>query len=70
MPLSARNQFAGTVTRIKKGVVTAEVIVALAGGQEIASVITLESAENLGLKKGSKVKAIIKSTDVMIAVDP
>jgi molybdopterin-binding protein len=69
MPLSARNQLAGTVLSVKKGVVTAEVIVRLAGGEELASVITLESVKNLGLKKGSKVKAIIKSTDVMIAND-
>jgi molybdate transport system regulatory protein len=66
MPLSARNQLAGTVTRVKKGVVTAEVIVRLDGGEELASVITLESVKNLGLKKGAKVKAVIKSTDVMI----
>ena len=69
MPLSARNQLAGTVLSVKKGVVTAEVIVRLAGGEELASVITLTSVKNLGLKKGSKVKAIIKSTDVMIAND-
>jgi molybdate transport system regulatory protein len=69
MPLSARNQLAGTVLSVKKGVVTAEVIVRLDGGEELASVITLESVKNLGLKKGSKVKAIIKSTDVMIAND-
>jgi len=69
MPLSARNQLAGTVTRIKRGVVTAEVIVSIAGGHEIASVITLASVKSLGLKKGSRVKAVVKSTDVMILVD-
>jgi molybdopterin-binding protein len=69
MPLSARNQLTGTVTQIKKGVVTAEVIVRLAGGEELVSVITLGSVKSLGLKKGARVKAVIKSTDVMIAVD-
>lgn len=69
MRLSARNQLAGTVVSVKKGVVTAEVVVRLAGGEEIVSVITLSSATGLGLKKGSKVKAIVKSTEVMIAVD-
>lgn len=69
MRLSARNQLAGTVVSVKKGVVTAEVIVRLAGGQELVSVITLSSVTSLGLKKGSKVKAIVKSTEVMIAVD-
>lgn len=69
MRLSARNQLAGTVVSLTKGVVTAEVVVRLAGGAEVVSVITLESARSLGLKKGSKVKAVVKSTDVMIAVD-
>jgi len=67
--LSARNQLAGTVVSVKKGVVTAEVVVRLAGGDEIVSVITLGSVNSLGLKKGAKVKAIVKSTEVMIAVD-
>jgi molybdopterin-binding protein len=69
MRLSARNQLAGTVVSVRKGVVTAEVVVRLAGGAEVVSVITLESAKRFALKKGSKVKAIVKSTDVMIAVD-
>jgi molybdopterin-binding protein len=69
MRLSARNQLAGTVVGVKKGVVTAEVVVRLAGGDEIVSVITLSSVNSLGLKKGAKVKAIVKSTEVMIAVD-
>jgi molybdopterin-binding protein len=69
MQLSARNQIPGTVVRIKKGIVTAEVIVRIAGGQEIASVITVDSIKSLKLKKGSKVMAVIKSTEVMIGVD-
>ena len=69
MKLSARNQLAGTVVSVKKGVVTAEVVVRLSGGEEIVSVITLDSVEGLGLKQGSRVKAIVKSTDVMIAAD-
>ena len=69
MQLSARNQLPGTIVRIKRGVVTAEVIVRIAGGQEIASVITMSSVKTLGLKKGSKVTAVIKSTEVMIGID-
>ena len=69
MQLSARNQIPGTVVRIKKGIVTAEVIVRIAGGHEIASVITVDSIKSLKLKKGSKVMAVIKSTEVMIGVD-
>jgi molybdopterin-binding protein len=63
--LSARNQFAGTVKEVKLGNVMAEVVVD-AGGLEIAAAITRASAERLGLKKGDMVKAVIKSTDVMI----
>lgn len=69
MQLSARNQLPGTVTRIRKGVVTAEVVVAIAGGHEIVSVITLGSVKRLGLKKGTKVTAVIKSSDVMLGAD-
>lgn len=69
MRLSARNQLSGMIQSIKEGVVTAEVVVKLAGGEEIVSVITLDSVRSLGLKVGDPVKAIVKSTEVMIAVD-
>ena len=69
MQLSARNQIPGTVVRITKGVVTAEVVVKIAGGHEIVSVITMSSVKSLGLKKGSRVTAVIKSTEVMLGVD-
>jgi molybdate transport system regulatory protein len=69
MRLSARNQLAGTIKSIKEGVVTAEVVVVLNGGEEIVSVITLESVQSLGLKVGDVVRAIIKSTEVMIAIE-
>ena len=69
MRLSARNQLVGTVQSIKEGVVTAEVVVRLDGGEEIVSVITIESVQGLGLKVGDKVRAIVKSTDVMIAAE-
>jgi molybdopterin-binding protein len=63
--LSARNQFQGTVQSVKLGNVMAEVVVA-AGNLEIVSAITRTSAEQMGLKTGDKVKAIIKSTEVII----
>lgn len=69
MRLSARNQLSGTIQSIKEGAVLAEVVIKLAGGEEIVSVITVESARSLGLKVGDPVKAIIKSTEVMIGVD-
>jgi len=69
MALSARNQLAGTVVSIRKGAVNAEVVVALPGRQSIVSMITLESVKRLKLRKGARVKAVIKSSDVMIATD-
>jgi molybdopterin-binding protein len=69
MRLSARNQLVGTIQSIKEGVITAEVVVLLDGGQEIVSVITVESVHSLGLTVGSKVRAIIKSTEVIIAAE-
>jgi molybdopterin-binding protein len=63
--LSARNQFAGTVKSVKLGNVMAEVVVTV-GAIEIVSAITRTSAETLNLKTGDQVKAIIKSTEVII----
>lgn len=63
--LSARNQFEGVVKSIKLGNVMAEVVVEVAH-LEIVSLISRVSAEQLGLKVGEKVKAIVKSTEVMI----
>jgi molybdopterin-binding protein len=64
--LSARNQFKGTVKSVKLGNVMAEVVVAV-DGLEIVSAITRGSAEQLGLKVGDEVTAVIKSTEVLIA---
>ena len=63
--ISARNQFPGTIKSVKLGGVMAEVVVSV-GDLEIVSAITRTSAEQLGLKPGDAVTAIIKSTEVMI----
>jgi molybdopterin-binding protein len=63
--LSARNQFKGVVKSVKLGSVMAEVVVTV-DNLEIVSAITRASAEALGLKVGDQVKAIIKSTEVLI----
>ncbi len=63
--LSVRNQFKGTVKSIKLGNVMAEVVV-VAGGLEIVSAITCGAVEQLGLKAGDAVTAIVKATEVMI----
>jgi molybdopterin-binding protein len=63
--LSARNQLQGIVKSVKTDGIMAEVVVEV-GNAEIVSVITRASAESLGLKAGDAVKAIIKSTEIMI----
>jgi molybdate transport system regulatory protein len=69
MKLSARNQLDGVVVRVDHGVVMSTVVIALAGGQEVVSAITKDSAEALSLSEGDAVKAVIKATEVMIAKD-
>jgi molybdopterin-binding protein len=69
MKLSARNVLKGKVKLVKPGAVNTEVVLELAGGAEVVSIITKESAENLGLAKGKEAYAVIKASNVMIAVD-
>jgi len=69
MKLSARNVLKGKVKEVKPGAINTEVTVALAGGNEIVSVITKASADRLGLSPGKEVYAVIKASNVMIAVD-
>ena len=68
MPLSARNQLPGIVEDVKLGTVMALVTVRV-GDNLVESVITRSSAEGLGLKTGDAVRAVIKSTEVMIQKD-
>jgi len=69
MKISARNQISGNVKSIKKGPVSTEVVITIGGGHEMVSTITTTSAEHLKLKEGSKVYAVVKASEVMIAVD-
>jgi molybdopterin-binding protein len=66
--ISARNQLRGKVEEITLGVVTAKVSVRV-GENLIESVITKQSVEEMGLKVGDEVTAVIKSTEVMVMVD-
>ena len=68
MRISARNQIKGTVKEVKKGATTAHVLVDI-GGNLITSSITNESVDALGIKAGSNVYVVVKSSDVMIGVD-
>jgi molybdopterin-binding protein len=63
--LSARNQLAAVVKSVKLGNVMAEIVVEVAG-TEIVAIITRGSAEALKLQPGDHVKAVIKSTEVLI----
>lgn len=65
MALSARNQLPGKIKDIQIGDIMAHVVVKV-GSNLIESVITRNSAEELGLKKGDSVKVVVKSTEVMI----
>jgi molybdopterin-binding protein len=69
MKISARNQLKGRITKVVHGPVGAEVSVHVAPGVEIVSVITDSSARELGLKEGMEVYAVIKASNVMIAID-
>ena len=69
MKISARNVLKGKVSKMVQGAVNNEVIIQLPGGNEIVSIITKTSAKKLGLKKGKTVYAVIKASNVMIAVD-
>ena len=65
MALSARNHLKGEITEVILGTVTALITVKV-GDNIVESVITRRSAEEMGLKKGDKVTAVIKATEVMI----
>jgi molybdopterin-binding protein len=69
MKVSARNTLEGKVKEIKRGSVNAEVVIELAPGVEITSIITLESVESLGLEAGKKAYAVIKASNIMVGVD-
>ncbi len=69
MKISARNMLRGTVKQIKQGAVNSQVTIKLASGEEIVSIITRESVDNLELSVGKPVYAVVKASNVMIAVD-
>ncbi len=69
MKLSARNILKGKVVKVTKGAVNTEVTLQLTGGEQIVSIITNTSAENLKLKVGGEAYAIIKASNVMMGID-
>lgn len=69
MKVSTRNHLKGKVKKVDHGSVNTEVTIELPGGQEIVSIITKTSAEKLELKEGKEVYALIKASNVMVAVE-
>jgi molybdate transport system regulatory protein len=65
--LSARNKLKARVIEVKKGVVTSQVKMRLLSANTLTSIITNEAVEDLSLKVGDSVEAIVKSTDVLVA---
>lgn len=69
MKLSARNALKGKIVNVVEGTVNSEIHIQLSGGETIVSVITKESAAKLGLTVGKEAYAVVKASNVMIAVD-
>lgn len=68
MRLSARNQLKGKILEVSKGQTTAHVRIDIGGGVIVTSSVTNEAVDDLGLKAGMEAYAIVKASDVMVAV--
>ena len=69
MKVSARNTFSGTVSKIVKGAVNAEVTLTLKGGAPLVATVTNGAIDNLGLKEGQDAYAIIKASSIIVGTD-
>jgi molybdopterin-binding protein len=69
MKISARNVLPGTVESVQKGATTAHVKIRLADGLTVTASVTNEAVEELGLRPGIQASAVVKASDVMVAVD-
>jgi molybdopterin-binding protein len=69
MKLSARNVLKGTIKEIEIGAVNVEVILEVAPGLKLTSIITKKSCENLGLEIGKEAFAVIKASNVIIGIE-
>jgi molybdopterin-binding protein len=69
MRISARNQIKGKILEVKRGATTSHVRLEIAPGQVITASITNEAVDDLKLKAGDAATAVIKASDVMIAID-
>jgi molybdate transport system regulatory protein len=66
MKVGARNRIIGKVKEIKKGGVMCLVKLTIPAGSSMASVMTLESLKELGIKRGDKVEVVVKAVNVLV----
>ena len=69
MKISARNKLKGTVAEVRKGATTAHVRIDLGNGSMVTASITNEAVDELGLAVGKEAYAVVKASDVMVAVE-
>ncbi len=69
MKISARNIIKGTVVAVEKGATTAHVKIEIMPGQVVTAAVTNEAVDSLKLVVGGPAYAVIKASDVMVAVD-
>jgi len=65
---SARNHLIGKVARCQQGAVNAEVVLELSGGKTLTAIVTNDSIESLGIKQGQRMCALIKASQIILAV--
>ena len=69
MKLSARNMLKGKIVEVKKGKTTSHVRIEIGSGAVVTASITNEAVDELKLKKGQTAYAVVKASDVMVAID-
>ena len=69
MKISARNVLRGKVVEVNKGQTTAHVRIDIGGGKIVTASITNQAVDELALKAGQEAYAVVKASDVMVAID-
>jgi molybdopterin-binding protein len=69
MKISARNQLKGTIVDVIKGATTSHVRIDIGGGAVVTASITNEAVDDLKLAKGKTAFAVVKASDVLVAID-
>jgi molybdopterin-binding protein len=69
MKISARNVLKGKVVGVEKGRTTAHVSMDIGNGRIVTASITNQAVDDLGLRIGQEAYAVVKASDVMVAID-